>query len=420
MADLRDEKVIRASLLSQLIDLDGSDLKKVYEPFSNQIGYLLTFLIFIVLCHFAWKRYRRWQQETTPQFIPYKVLKPPSSMFLEQSTEKEGKKRVCAVVGATGFIGGHIVDGLVRRNKHFVFALGRKFKPERTNPDVDCLIRVDMLDLDGLVTAFQGVDSVISAAAVIPTVFHTADSVYSKNRLAFTNVLKAAQKAGVKNLVHLSGYRPKTKPKDPVFGAFLNAFLASEKDIVDANGEEGLRTTVIAPTNILGLNSAFFDRILAGEMTSSPQPDAMPNSFMPVEYLVAALLSAEEKLASPTSADALAGKVLPLRGEPMSWKTLFTQPSWPHKISDMSLYTMSAAIKVNVVCATLLGWAPFSAELCAGILELMGFTEEEVSEEEVQKVYEVLGVGPPHPPIADYIPQLVERYRAKTKDKKNK
>lgn len=426
MADLRDEKVVRASYLSQLLDLEGSDLQRVYEPVSNQVGFVITFGLFLMVCHFAWKRYTRWREESAPGFIPYKVLKPPSSMISqEQDAGGEKKKHVCAVVGATGFIGGHVVDELVRRNKYYVFALGRKFNPNRTNPDVDCLIQVDMLDMDGLVHAFQGVDSVINAAAVIPTVFHTPDNIYSKNRTVFANLLKAASQAGVKNLVHLSGFPMKKKPKDPTLAAFMNAFEAAEKDITAANGKEGLQTCIIAPTNILGLNSSFIDRILSGEAKSFPMSDAEPVSFMPVEYLATALVNAEEKLAgetgadttAETGADTIAGRVFPLRGEQMTWRTLFALPGWPNKLSDMSPFVLGAAVKFNTICATLFHRAPFGAELNAGIFELLSFTEDDVPEEVVQEAYRVLGVGPPHPPIAEYIPQLVERYKAKTADK---
>lgn len=418
MADLRDDRVVRASYLEQLLDLEGSDLKKVYEPISKQIGYLLTFAVFLMVGHFAWKRYKKWREETSSKLVPYKIVKPPSAMFSDEQAEGEGRKQVCAVVGGTGFIGSHLVDELVRRKKCYVFVLGRKFRSERTNPDADCHIQVDMLDLDGLINAFQGVDSVINAAAFLPNVFITADAVYRKNRLGFSNIVSAAKKAGVKNLVHLSGYHMSSNAKDPVFGAFMNAFYASEKDILDANGEDGLQTCVVGPTNILGMNSSFLVNLISGEMKSCPMPDKMPTSFMAVEYLAAALANAEEKLATPTSAKSVAGKLFQLRGEPMTWKTLLTLPGWSQKISDTPRYIMNGVIKVNGFCATLFHWAPFGADLTPGLMELLEFVEEDVPEEEVQHAYEVLGVGPPHPPVAEYVEQLVKKYKAKHDDKK--
>lgn len=416
MADLRDEKVVRFSYFRQLIDLDGADLKKVYEPVSNQIGFVITFCLFLMVFHFAWKRYKGWKEDNTPKFVPYKVLKPPSSMMSGGKKDK----RVCAVVGATGFIGGHVVDELVRRGNYYVFALGRKFKLDKANPDVDCRIQVDMLDMDGLVHAFQGVDSVISAAAAIPNVFHTADSVYRQNRTGLGNILKAAKKAGVKNLVHLFGFPMKEKPKDPVFAAFMNAFEAAQNDILAANGEDGLQTCVIGPTNIIGLNSPFFDGILSGEIKQMPMPNLLPVSFMPVEYLAGALVNAEEKLAGEKSASTIAGKMLPLRGEQMSWKTLFTTPGWPNKLTVSSPLVISLLLKLNSVCVTLFNRAPFGADMSAGVFEILEVTEDDVAEEDVQEAYATLGVGPPHPPLAEYIPQLVNQYKAKMAKQEHK
>lgn len=109
----------------------------------------------------------------------YKIVKPPPSMISEQG---EKNKRVCAVLGGTGFVGGHIVDELVRRKSHYVFVLGRKIRPEKINPDADCLIQVDMADLDGLTSAFQGVDLLLS---LFPLFNNSPETVFAKNTLIF-------------------------------------------------------------------------------------------------------------------------------------------------------------------------------------------------------------------------------------------
>ena len=124
------------------------------------------------------------------------------------SSERDDKKRVCAVVGGTGFIGSHLVDELLRRKKCHVFVLGHTLRPERTNPNADCLIQVDMLDLDGLTSAFQGVDSVIHSATFFPTAYSTPDEAYGINYSGATNIIKAAQKVGVKNLILISALLP--------------------------------------------------------------------------------------------------------------------------------------------------------------------------------------------------------------------
>ena len=81
---------------------------------------------------------------------------------------------MCAVVGGTGFIGSHLVDELLRRKKYHI-------------PNADCLIQVDMLDLDGLTSTFQGVDSVIHSvihsATFFPTAYSTPDEAYGIKKM---------------------------------------------------------------------------------------------------------------------------------------------------------------------------------------------------------------------------------------------
>ena len=92
---------------------------------------------------------------------------------------------MCAVVGGTGFIGSQVVNELVDRGEYYVYVLGHTFCPERTNPNANCLIQVDLRDVDGLIRAFQGVDSVINAAAIHSHCLHKSrrDSTCEQNWL---------------------------------------------------------------------------------------------------------------------------------------------------------------------------------------------------------------------------------------------
>ena len=417
-ADLRDEKVVRATLLHQLMDWEGTDLKSVYEPITQQIGYLFCFFLIILCCYIAWKKYKRWRTDSKEKFIPYKVIKPPSRLVSDG--EDAGKrKRVCAVVGGTGFIGSQVVNELVQRGEYYVYVLGRTFRPERTNPDADCLIQVDMRDVDGLVKAFQGVDSVINAAAFIPTVFTKADEARRVNKTGFDNILRAVKKAQVKNLVHLSGFPVSVRISDPVLRAFWVTLESFGEQVKNANGKDGLSTCVIAPTNIVGLSSPFFKDVISGKLTEMPMPDKMPISFMPVEYLARALVNAEAKLAKGDNQ--ITGKVFPLRGEPMSWKTFFQLPTWPHKIKESSNWMLSLLVKINVFCANFFGWAPFGPDLSGTILEILKITEsDEVTSAQVNETCDLLGVGPPSPPMEEYIAEIVKKYKASQESQKEK
>ena len=97
--DLRDEDAMRSTLFYMLIDWDGSDLKNVYEPISQQIAYLFAFLLFL-LAGLAWRKTKRWNRERQKRPIPYRVVKPPSEVITE--AEGGGKKRIVAVLGGKG------------------------------------------------------------------------------------------------------------------------------------------------------------------------------------------------------------------------------------------------------------------------------------------------------------------------------
>lgn len=416
-ADLRDEKVIRATLLHQLMDWEGTDLKTVYEPITQQLGYLFCFFLIILCSYIAWRKYRRWRTETKEKLTAYKVVKPPSKLVTEGEGAK--KKRVCAVVGGTGFIGSQVVNELVERGEYYVYVLGRTFRPERTNPDADCLIQVDLRDVDGLIKAFQGVDSVINAAAYIPTVFTKADEIRRVNKTGFENILRAVKETGVKHLVHLSGIPIAQRIKDPVMRAFWVTLTEFQTTMKDANGKSGLSTCVIGPANIVGQSSLFFKDIISGKLKDVPMSDKMPVSFMPVEYLGRALVNAEAKLAAGDQQ--IAGKFFPLQGELMSWRAFFQLPTWPHKLRASPKWMMTLLVKINTFFANVFGWAPFGPEVNAALFEILEITEsDEIDPAEVKEAYNLLGVGPPAPPMKEYITELVDQYKASQEARKEK
>ncbi|XP_064405246.1 sterol-4-alpha-carboxylate 3-dehydrogenase, decarboxylating-like [Halichondria panicea] len=401
-----------AALLKDLIDWEGNDLKRIYEPIADQVSYIFVAVLVFAFGYFAWAKFREWKSKQVTTHVPYRVIKPPSTVIAEQG---KTNKRICAVIGGTGFVGSHVVNELVKRGDYYVYVLGRTFRPERTNPNADCLIQVDLLDLDGLVSAFQGVDSVINTAAIVPTVFMSAEEIWLKNKNGQENVLEAAKTAGVKNHVFLSAMHPKNKICSREMKAFMNIFYRSEDSFVKANGKDGLRTCAIGPGNIIGINSPFIDMLLSGKMTSSPMNDLLPVSFAPAEYVAKALVNAEIKLAAGD--EAISGKIIKLRGEVMTWRKFFNLSSWPKKISETPSWVLTPLIRINMLCAAVFNKAPFGPDLSAALTDIMAFVEEDLEDIEIQKAYQDLDVGPPVPPMEAYVRELVERYKEKKKDK---
>ena len=382
------------------------DLEKIYELI-NCYGLCFT-IIFVITACYCWRRSSR-REEKKPKIVPYKVVKPFSS-------ERDDKKRVCAVVGGTGFVGSHLVDELLRRKKCHVFVLDITFRPEKINPNADCLIQVDMLDLDGLICAFQGVDSVIHSASCFPTTYRTPYECYNKNYSGATNIIKAAQKVGVKNLIFISGLisddsgNSGDKYVHPIVTAAINGIAAIEKTFKDANGENGMHTCIIALTYIIGPKSEIFNSIMKGD----PYPMLEnSSSFLSVENTTFAIANAEEKLNTRDGTkNKLAGRKLYLDGEVMSWKTFLNLPSWPKKTPGMSPFVFRAIVKINMICVSLFNWAPFGPDITTFMLELMEF-DHVISEEAVRESYAVIDMGPLNPPMVEYIKQIVEKHNAK-------
>uniref|UniRef100_A0A1X7UZC3 NAD-dependent epimerase/dehydratase domain-containing protein n=1 Tax=Amphimedon queenslandica TaxID=400682 RepID=A0A1X7UZC3_AMPQE len=202
--DLRDDKTVRSIFFQMLVDWNGSDLKDIYEPLSDQVGYFITAFIIIVAIGGCYGLYRKWQRKKREKPIPYKVIKPPQYL-----TKEDGDtKRVVAVFGATGFVGSHVAETLIRTGEYHVHLLGRRFSPSKILPGADAVFQVDMMDYDGLVNALQGVDSVVNASVATPTVFTSDDDLWRINVTGGENILEAAKAAGVQNFVLIGGLDP--------------------------------------------------------------------------------------------------------------------------------------------------------------------------------------------------------------------
>lgn len=398
------------SYIDQLMDWDGSQAKKINTPFTQMFGYVFTTFFLFVALYVVWAQIRDLIKRNRRERVPYKVLKPPSTVI---EAGKKGKaKRVCAVVGGTGFIGSHVVDELLKRGRHFVYLLGRNFDKGWDNPEVDACIQVDMLDFDGLVNALGGVETVIVTAAVIPSACMTADDVWRGNKLGLENVRLAAQKVGVKALVFLCGLEVETAPTQPHASAFYKALFATQSAITEADGKGGMRTCVVAPSQVYGLRSSFYEPLLAGKFKSFPMTEQHV-SFVPVDYVARALVNAEEKLFTRDSS--VTGKVFPLAGQPSSFKELLTLPAWGFKISSMPLWIMSALARLNAFCGRWIKCAPLGADLSPGIMSFFTLAEKKV---DCTKSWEVLAVGPPSS-LEEGIKSLVASYKAREKKEKS-
>lgn len=130
------------------------------------------------------------------------------------SNEKgDGVKRVM-VTGADGFIGSHLVEGLVRAGIGVrAFVLYNSFNSwgwlDHCAADVKGHFEVfagDIRDPHGVQTAMTDCDAVLHLAALIaiPYSYHSPDTYVDTNVKGTLNVVQAARKLGVSRVVHTS------------------------------------------------------------------------------------------------------------------------------------------------------------------------------------------------------------------------
>jgi uncharacterized protein YbjT (DUF2867 family) len=181
----------------------------------------------------------------------------------------------CLVTGATGYIGGQLVPVLLERG-HPVRALARN--PDKLN-DAPWRARVevargDLGDPDSLTAAFTDVDVVYYLVHSMGT---SSDFVAEEARAA-QHVVTAAQQAGVKRIVYLSGLHPDGEVRD------LSPHLRSRTAVGDILIESGIETIVLQAGIVIGSGSASFEMIrhLTDRLPVMTTPKWVHNRIQPI------------------------------------------------------------------------------------------------------------------------------------------
>lgn len=155
------------------------------------------------------------------------------------------------ITGATGYIGRHLVVRLVAQGERPRCLVRDTQRAASILPaDKVEFVQGNTTQPDSLGAAMRGVDTVVHAAFLTADRKQSAGNHYQETNVQGTaNVIKAAQDAGVKRIIEMSGLG--TKPDKP--GSYMQGRYLAEKMLK----ESGLDWTIIQPSVLFGKDAPF-------------------------------------------------------------------------------------------------------------------------------------------------------------------
>ncbi len=239
--------------------------------------------------------------------------------------------QLSVVTGGAGFVGRHLVASLLARGDEVrVIELGNpRDVPELEGAE---LVSADITDEGAMLEAVAGASVVFHNASVVHTKQNQEDFVWRVNLDGTRNVLGACQKQGVGKLVYVSSGSVVYEGKDIENGdeslpyssisqaPYADSKIEAEKEVLAANGREGVATVALRPHVIFGPHDRrFLPAVIAhskaGRLKFQVGRGTWLSDYTYVQNLIDALLAADERL----SLDApIAGQAYFItNGEPM-------------------------------------------------------------------------------------------------------
>jgi 3beta-hydroxy-delta5-steroid dehydrogenase/steroid delta-isomerase len=177
----------------------------------------------------------------------------------------------CLVTGAAGFLGSHLVRGLLEEG-YPVRAVIRNTPLELEHPNLE-IVRGTVEDADRMREVCEGIDTVFHTVAQLSLLGGKAASesyrrsAYAANVEGVENLSAACIAHGVPRLIHTSSVdvcfnsevdlemNEHTPYATNMSCLYTETKIAGEKIVLSANGKNGLLTTVLRPDGIYGLGN---------------------------------------------------------------------------------------------------------------------------------------------------------------------
>lgn len=174
----------------------------------------------------------------------------------------------CLVTGAAGFLGSHLVRGLLEEG-YSVRAVIRNTPLELEHPNLE-IVRGTVEDADRMRELCEGIDTVFHTVAQLALLGGKAasesyrESAYASNVGGVENLIAACHAQGVSRFIHTSSVdvcfnsevdlemNEHTPYATNMSCLYTETKIAGEKVVLAANGTGGLLTTVLRPDGIYG------------------------------------------------------------------------------------------------------------------------------------------------------------------------
>ncbi len=236
----------------------------------------------------------------------------------EPESHPPGGLGVCLVTGAAGFTGSHLVEALLAKG-YRVRALVRSTPLDLEHADLS-FANGDVQNLEQMISACEGVDTVFHTAAYIATMGGSAATAAYRDR-AFTinvggarNLVQACREQGVKRLIQTSSvdvcfnsvkdlHMDENTPYATTFNClYSETKVEAERAILAANDSDTLMTCALRPDGIWGTGGSIMldtlmEHLLEGKMVARIGGQGAIHDHVHVDNLVHAHILAAEALA---------------------------------------------------------------------------------------------------------------------------